>query len=323
MNKAGGVPEGNCKHVSSGDNKFTARMRFHQSWYRHAVLNCPPGPNPNARHALYGSMLTEKDGLGGKNFLTPDIFHSALDRYPLDSPSFNDRLYCNMLSSQPMCFNLLAPLSSDPVATILFQRMPGFPADAVVTNIQFEFAPTKQSHLQDASAFDAFLEYQRSDGSRGFVGIETKLTEPFSQKSYAFEERYARWMRVGNWWWKPGAEQAFPDPITNQLWRNHLLAYAILHQDFPTYKEGSCVVIYPEGDETCTHSIHQYRNLLNPAGKKTLLVWTLEAIVEQWRPILEEHDRLSEWFSLFLKRYVCLDESEQAWKELGSDHGKN
>jgi hypothetical protein len=30
-----------CRHVAPHDDAFTARMRFHQSWYRAAVLNLP------------------------------------------------------------------------------------------------------------------------------------------------------------------------------------------------------------------------------------------------------------------------------------------
>jgi hypothetical protein len=33
-------------------------------------------------------------------------------------------------------------------------------------------------------SFDAFIEYERPDGSLGFIGIEAKLTEPFSIKHY-------------------------------------------------------------------------------------------------------------------------------------------
>ena len=39
-------PELDCLHVAPSDtDSFTARMRFHQSWWRNA-RNLAPGPNP-------------------------------------------------------------------------------------------------------------------------------------------------------------------------------------------------------------------------------------------------------------------------------------
>jgi hypothetical protein len=51
--------------------------------------------------------------------------------------------------------------------------------------VDIEYAPDpKEEFLDDRTAFDAFVEFDRVDGTRGFVGIETKLTEPFSRKTY-------------------------------------------------------------------------------------------------------------------------------------------
>lgn len=66
-------PEDGCLHIAPSDGPFTARMRFHQSWYRHTVLALPPGPNPAARGALYGNILRPEDGRRGRNFLTETI----------------------------------------------------------------------------------------------------------------------------------------------------------------------------------------------------------------------------------------------------------
>lgn len=70
-------PEPDCHHLSPSENRkssFTGRMRFHQSWYRRAVLGLNPGPNPNARGKIYGNILKAEDGWQGKNYLTPEIF---------------------------------------------------------------------------------------------------------------------------------------------------------------------------------------------------------------------------------------------------------
>jgi hypothetical protein len=92
----------------SKDDAFTARMRLHQSWYRAAVLQVPCGPGPNMLStSLYGSMLRREDGERGLTFLTPEIAALALLRqreFPRGIK--RHRLLCNLLSSQPMCFNL-------------------------------------------------------------------------------------------------------------------------------------------------------------------------------------------------------------------------
>ena len=162
MTPDGDFPEPNCKHLSPSVDKdpFTARMRFHQSWYRRTVLNLDPGPNPHARGELYGNMLCAKDGDEGKNFLSHEIFALAKDRFPPSPRSTSTgRLYNNLLGSQTMCFNLFGPLKDNELATRLVQRLPGIPKDVVVTDLLFEYAPDKAVHLRDETSFDAFVAY--------------------------------------------------------------------------------------------------------------------------------------------------------------------
>jgi hypothetical protein len=46
--------------------------------------------------------------------------------------------------------------------------------------VLIEQAPEPRSeYLDDNTAFDAFVEYQRRDNKLCFMGIETKLTSPF------------------------------------------------------------------------------------------------------------------------------------------------
>src|SRR5207248_6150410 len=101
--------------------------------------------------------------------------------------------------------------------SILIGLLPGAPHDIQVTRVELEFAPPPAKHLNDRTAFDAWIEYRRGDAS-GFIGIETKLTEPFSPHKYDFTERYSRWSATPGWWWEKGAEQHFHKPQFNQLW---------------------------------------------------------------------------------------------------------
>ena len=70
-------------------------------------------------------MLTHADGERGLNFLTPHIFEVAKRRLAIKKGTIDPfRLFCNMLSSQPMCFNLFGPLVDDlELATHLVQLL--------------------------------------------------------------------------------------------------------------------------------------------------------------------------------------------------------
>lgn len=313
--------ESDCIHIAPSDGPFTARMRFHQSWYRRHVLGLPPGPNLSANGALYGSWITNADGLAGRNFITNHI-HAALERRIDDGHGLvePERARRNLLSSQPMCFNLWAPLANDlALATRLVRVLPGLPEGLRVTRVVLENAPDKRSHLDDGTAFDAFVDYELPDGARGFVGVETKLTEPFSQKAYKFGLGYSRWTDADDWWWRDGAEAQFPDVRINQLWRNHLLAFA-MHQAPAESAEGYCAVLYHDGDKKCTEAITAYRRHLHPEAERTLLSWRLSDVVAAWEGAAETPDE-KRWLAALRLRYLDLSASEEEWIAFRSEPG--
>ena len=148
----------------AADSPFTARMRFHQSWYRARVLGvpCGVGPGPTSQ-SCYGNMLQAEHGERGLNFLRPDIFEQAQQRLR-DSRGTVERfrLLNNLLSSQPLCFNLFGPLAADlDLATAAFGALLGSHEVARVTQVRFEYAPEPQEeYLNDRTAFDAFAEFR-------------------------------------------------------------------------------------------------------------------------------------------------------------------
>lgn len=306
--------EADCRHTAARDDAFTARMRFHQSWYRRHVLNLPPGPNPTARGALYGNMLRRGDGMQGYNFLNEAIHRFAEERLDQAQGVVEpNRLRNNLLSSQPMCFNLFAPLAQDlDLASRLLVGLLDLPDGLRVTEVKIEYAPPKERHLNDNTAFDAWIAYERGPGVCGFVGIETKLTEPFSQAYYAFGSRYRRWRDQPDWWWRPGTESTFPDKRFNQLWRDHLLAFSILHQPEQVYQEGFCAVVYHDQDAACRKAIEAYRLQLEPRAQSTLLDWPLGHLVERWAGLLQTRAQ-HEWLNAFRLRYLDLEASRPAW----------
>lgn len=288
------------------DDPFTARMRRHQSWYRAHILRVPCGVGPKPTSTThYGNMLTLADGAAGRNFLTPEIAEVARARVAEGAGAVEPfRLFHNMLSSQPMCFNLFGPLVRDTglAARLLPTLVPE--RNAEVTRVVLEWAPEPATaYLGDRTAFDAFIEYRTPDHRLHALGIETKLTESFSAKVYDREE-YRRWMRVPNRPWLPDADARVEAVEHNQLWRDHLLAVAIRHQVGSPYATSRLLVVHHPEDRRCVQVYAGYRALLCD-GDDTVSSIALDRLVDAWSPIVEPPAR-GAWLEPFRARYLDL-----------------
>src|SRR5205085_12394917 len=83
-----------------------------------------------------------------------------------------DRFRRNMLSSQPLCFNLFGFVRSSDAFADLLGALLGISV-ASVEAAECEWAP-EPSPLRDRTAFDAFVVFTTHEGERRFLGIETK-----------------------------------------------------------------------------------------------------------------------------------------------------
>jgi hypothetical protein len=294
----------------SKDPPFRARMRFHQSWYRAQVLGVGYGVGPNRKSKTkYGNMLSASDGNRGLNFLTPHIFQVAQRRLAARGGGVEEfRLLNNMLSSQPMCFNLFGPLVDNVgLATRLScVFLPGEVND--VLKVSLEFAPEPLSdYLNDRTAFDACVEYEHTDGSQAFIGIETKLSGPFTQKQYA-NPRYLEWTRRMDSPW-PGASLPFLQTTRfNQLWRNHLLAVAYKGASPLGFSTGRLMLVYHPADTEMEATLQAYRALLKPEDA-TFLALPLDRLVEKWRRS-DLSEKEARWLADFRLRYLDLSASQ-------------
>jgi hypothetical protein len=288
-------------------------MRFHQSWYRATVLGAPfgRGPSPGSK-TEYGNMLTAEDAEKGLNFLTPDIF-AAVQRRLAEAGGLIEefRLMRNMLSSQPLCFNLFGHLGLHlDLATRLMDAL--FPGEVKrVTRVVVEHAPEpKAEYLNDRTAFDAFIEYVGHDDRPAFLGIETKLTEPFSPKVYDTAE-YHRWMRGPNSPWRDGVIGRLLEIRHNQLWRDHLLAIATLDHPASPYSRGRLMLLRHPGDKNCADSARSYQGLLQP-GDGTFVDMPLNRLVD-WIATLDLDGGHAGWLEAFRLRYLDLSASKEAF----------
>ena len=257
-------------------------------------------------------MLDAAAGAAGLNFLTPEIFAVANARLAEGGGAIERfRLLHNLLSSQPMCFNLFGPLVNDLERAARLLRPLVDDDIARVRRVALEWAPTPaESYLADRTAFDAMLEYERPDGSLVLFGIETKLTDTFSLKPYDGES-YRRWMRSPR---SPYRTEAWSEVATsehNQLWRNHLLAIAARDLPGSRYADVKSMVILHPGDEDGASVVESYRRLLK-VEDSTFTTQTLDQVVAAFARVAQGDE--AHWLDAFRRRYLALDLSETAWR---------
>lgn len=298
---------------SANDTVPRARMRAHQSWYRARVLGVPWGfgPRPCEKGGVEsGSMLTVEDAGRGLNFLTPQLHELARRRLERRGAVEAYRLTANMLSSQPMCFNLFGYLRLHPGLATRVLRALDDDVDEV-TAVELEHQPLKIAP-GDGTAFDAFIAYRRRGGGHGFFAIETKLTEPFSPRAYE-KAAYRQLVEHPQSPWHPEVYDQLTHRAHNQLWRNHMLAFAWrLQSDFEV---GRLVVTGHPVDTGLPRAIDGYRRLLRRPDD--LVVWPVDLISRLAGEAAQDQAQRS-WHETFDTRYVRLDLSEDAWRDLRS-----
>lgn len=173
------------------------------------------------------------------------------------------RIWNNLLSSQPLCFNLFGELHFDlDLATNFFQKI--FPnlLDRVI-DIKFEYSPGRgnNKYIGDHSAFDVFVEYSKDDRT-GFIGIEVKYAESLREETMAkatknFKPLYEN-LTINSGFFKPNTVGFLKRPPIAQIWRDHLLAIAT-KQD---YDEGFFVFLFPSKNNQCQKGVDSYQQYL-------------------------------------------------------------
>jgi hypothetical protein len=295
----------------SSDSAWRAQCRLLQSWYRETVLCEPPGlskPGSDAEghpvERLVGSMLSADAvrARPGLNFLSPEIAAyvgtRAAQVLHAGGTIEEDRLTRNMLSSMPLCFNLFGHLRDHRVDAAAVLRGLLALDIAAVERIDVEEAPPADQHLGDRTAFDAFVEYRSSDGELGFLGIETKYTEPFSAAKYS-RPIYTALTEDPASGFRPGAAAVLQEPATNQLWRNALLVLS-LRRTRP-YRHGHVVVLACRGDAGAARAVAGLREQL-VAPDLLVRAATLEDLIEA----ATQREGLRQWALGFRRRYLDL-----------------
>jgi hypothetical protein len=203
------------------------------------------------------------------------------------------RIFDNLLSSQPLCFNAFGELQQ---VLALASRVVGEllgEMGATVTAIRFEYSPGRGNpeFSADCSASDVFVEYE-CGGQRRFLGIEVKYFENMKEKSAPFRQRYIEVAQAMGCFSEERLGELRAPPL-EQLWRDHLLVGSLAVHPRSRFNGGAFVVLYPEGNLAVAQAVKRYRDCLR--DDRTFSVWTLErflAVVRsnggQWATAVEE-----------------------------------
>ena len=173
------------------ESGLTKKMRLHQGWWRTNVLSEEPGNHPIIPSQNICNTISKGD-INGKNFLTPNsikaVTETLSNRTKENSGIIEpERLYNNLLSSQPLSFNFFGELYADNNFGLSVLKT-FYPDLTKLNNVYFEFAP-KENYTNDNSAFD--LAFDVEIGNRkGLIGFECKYTDSFSFKPSKSEINY-------------------------------------------------------------------------------------------------------------------------------------
>jgi len=233
------------------------------------------------------------------NFLTPFVVEAVEARLAQANAGGlvdEDRLRRNLLSSQPMCFNLFGHLQADPAALLAWVQLQR-PDAAGVTRVEVEWAPPKEEHFGGGSAFDAFVEYELASGERGFLGIECKYAEHLPKTDVKNVRPPYKDFTAASGRWKPDAAVRLDRTGLRQFWLNTLLAQSRVTKS--DYVEGRCIVMACEGDVAAHQAADDVRGELVDEGD---LAWSsYEDLVAT-----ATAERHAGWRHDFVERYLEL-----------------
>jgi hypothetical protein len=266
------------------DHRFRACARLLQSlWRTDRGLPIGSYSRPNGETYRLGSLITEKAGETGANFLTPEIARVARREVAYREPGAlieERRLWCNLLSSMTLTFNLFAPLKLNAkLATKVLRAL--FPdlADATVEEVLFEHSPGRGDPelTGDYTAFDVVLAYAGPGGVSGFIAVEVKYAESVAEPQNDLNARHAELAAAAGLHKTPVADMLTGGSL-QQFFRQHLLAQAMLARGFAS---GTFMVLAPALNTPVQNAVRRYADQLNEAaaGKVVFESRTVEEFV--------------------------------------------
>jgi len=279
---------------------FLKRARLHQSKFRADVLNLP--------FETYGNYLTSIDGECGNNFYNGfGVFDAVKTRYP----NYSKPLYSNMLRSEHIPFNFFIPLSENKeLFKNVFNDILSIDINTIDL-IEIEYAPKPSiKYLNDATSFDAYIEYTTTDNTKGIIGIEVKYTE----RDYTIGKDSKEKKDIDNsnslYYQRTKECELFrqediPKLKTDnfrQVWRNHILGESILIIDKDNFCHFTSMTFFPKENQHFVKTSKEYMNMLLRNDNNFVPI-TFEHFFElliKYSP----NDNYRNWIDYLIERYI-------------------
>lgn len=220
----------------------------------------------------------------GHNFITPAALDAAKAR--MQNKEKHEmlntaRLWADLLSSMPLCFNLFGELTDRDLARAAVRAWwPELPHGEVDT--RFEWSPGRLdlAYLGNRSAFDACFEITAADGTRTVVGVETKYHEHAVAEAKPSDRAMLRYAEVTE---KSGAfvsdwRERILGTDLQQIWLDHLLLLSMLQHPTKAPARGLFVLACPAFNPSFVWAAQRYRDVLTDAS--TFQARTLEELVD-------------------------------------------
>jgi hypothetical protein len=236
-------------------------------------------------------------------YLTPAV-RSLVRREVLDDDRDRQKLYAaprifdDLLSSQPLCFNLFGEfaVNLDLAGAVGSRLWPDL--ISTVERIEFEWSPGRRvgSFLNNRSAFDVVWFVETPEGGRAVIGIEVKYHENLRVRPVHHQERYAAVAERARIFSSEALDELARPPL-QQLWLDHLLALSLGQAD-PELREVRFIVCSPEANTSCATAVARYRaTMTEPRSFGCVSVDTLvDALIDAGVPGTSElRERYLPW----------------------------
>lgn len=287
---------------------LTRRCRLLQSWYRVEVLKIAKcGPWRHGDRSV-GSSIVDGE-MSGANFISPGAFAYAKQR-AADKKNNPDltidefRLFNNMLSSMPMCFNLFADFRTAAMAgwanctRVLGEIFKTSPINRV-DEVGVEIVPMLPEYIEDKTAWDAAVFYTDRDGRKGLASIETKYTDKLGANRASRQDKKFQLARDLGVFSDDGLKW-YETHGFDQVARNLLLtlAYAKTHNLI----QAKNYVLAPKDDNEGGAAVSELQNRLSPQYKDSIELLPLETVVERGLTCADEF--FTDHLNRFRRRYL-------------------
>lgn len=271
--------------------QFKRRARLQQALWRESrnipIGSQPMRPKEGQDSRPLGSRIDIEVAREKKwNFMNTAAEQAV--EYRLNNPQLHqtlnaDRLYADLLSSMPMCFNLFAPLRDDLTLANRAVRAWWPHVPGTVVDVRFEWSPGRREtgrFLENASAFDVAFELDLGHGQRGLLGVETKYHEDCRREAKpTSDSRIARYSLVSerSGAFLPGAVDAIRDTELQQIWLDHLLALSMMQDESEPWHWTGFALVHPALNPSYARATERYRKFLRQPD--ALTVSTLESLL--------------------------------------------